>query len=193
MIIAVDFDGTIVPDIFFPDKVPDQFMPGAKEALVKIHDAGHRLILWTLRDDGLAYFRDMPCMHARSEKLKIALSFLERNGLNFFELPHRTFGFPASLWKIPADLYIEDKIPGGFPGWDAVLVHLGLEPSPGAERSPEPEDTCQQSLHPATAPAVTPNNVPQADVSFLCGPAVKFCVTGCLSCAFFSPKNVFKG
>jgi hypothetical protein len=46
MIIAVDFDGTVV-DHRFPDAGPD--VPGAVESLLKLSADGHKLILWTMR------------------------------------------------------------------------------------------------------------------------------------------------
>jgi hypothetical protein len=126
MIIAVDFDGTIVPDEFFPNKIPDRFMPGAKEALEKIHNTGHRLVLWTLRDNGMT-ISDVPrFQYSVSAAMYIAIEFLKSNGLDFIELPVRVFGIRATTWKIPADMYIDDKVPGGFAGWDTILKHLGL-------------------------------------------------------------------
>ena len=51
MIIAIDFDGTIVSqDYPFNDvKTPLQFLPGAKEALYSLKKARHKLVLWSGR------------------------------------------------------------------------------------------------------------------------------------------------
>lgn len=117
MLIAVDFDGTIVPDKFYPNKIPDEFMPGAKEALISLNAAGHTLVLWTLRDDG---------EFAMSRKLQIAADFLRRNGLGFIVLPNQVFNSRFNTWKLPVDLFIDDKIPGGFQGWDFILSSLGI-------------------------------------------------------------------
>jgi ABC-type sugar transport system substrate-binding protein len=46
MIIAVDFDGTVV-DHRFPDVGPD--VPGAVAALRALVAGGHKIILWTMR------------------------------------------------------------------------------------------------------------------------------------------------
>ena len=129
MLIAVDFDGTIVPDIFFPDKVPDRFMPGAKEALTELHRRGHTLVLWTLRD------------HDRwkvSRTLQIAVDFLNANGLGFMILPCQLNGYFPNTPKFPADIYIDDKIPGGFQGWDVIrksLINDGVSDVPTAGKS----------------------------------------------------------
>ena len=46
MIIAVDFDGTVV-EHDFPEI--GKAVPGALEGLKKLQSAGHRLVLWTCR------------------------------------------------------------------------------------------------------------------------------------------------
>ncbi|HNW36671.1 MAG TPA: hydrolase [Candidatus Ozemobacteraceae bacterium] len=124
MLIAVDFDGTIVPDVFFPDKVPDRFMPGAKEALTELHRLGHTLVLWTLRDQHCG---------ALIGTLLTAYTFLKDNGLDFIKLPSEIGYSPSRSPKFPADLYIDDKIPGGFQGWDYILrVLSGSNNAPGS-------------------------------------------------------------
>lgn len=52
MIIAVDFDGTVV-DHRYPDIGPE--VPGAVEGLRKLVDASHVLILWTMRSGESLY------------------------------------------------------------------------------------------------------------------------------------------
>lgn len=54
IIIAIDFDGTVV-DHRFPDVGPDA--PGALPVLRKIVEKGHKIILWTMRS-GEAERRD---------------------------------------------------------------------------------------------------------------------------------------
>lgn len=51
MIIAIDFDGTVVSDKRAYDDLdsPLEFMPGAKEALYALKDAGHTLLLYSAR------------------------------------------------------------------------------------------------------------------------------------------------
>ena len=48
MIIAVDFDGTVV-DHRYPDVGPDA--PGAVDVLSRLAADGHHLILWTMRSE----------------------------------------------------------------------------------------------------------------------------------------------
>jgi hypothetical protein len=62
MIIAVDFDGTVV-DHRYPDIGPD--VPGAREALHKLVNAGHSLILWTMRSE--VHLREAVCWYADRE------------------------------------------------------------------------------------------------------------------------------
>ena len=49
MILAIDFDGTLV-EHKFPDIGPE--IPGAFDWLKKFQEAGAKLILWTMRSDG---------------------------------------------------------------------------------------------------------------------------------------------
>lgn len=55
MIIAVDFDGTVVSDDrpYNDLETPLEFMPGAKEALTSIKAAGHILLLYSARNNGV--------------------------------------------------------------------------------------------------------------------------------------------
>lgn len=116
MIIGIDFDGTIVPDCY-PGS-PTSFLPGAEETLWALRNAGHILVLWTLRDAGT---NGIAKNNQITEPLFKALRFLEDNGLNFLLLPRDVFGHNhPPLPKLPFDLFIDDKIPGGFPGWDFI-------------------------------------------------------------------------
>ena len=66
LIIAVDFDGTIVEDAYPKIGKPKLF---AFETLKKLQEEGHRLILWTYRS---------------GNKLDEAVSFCEANGIVFY-------------------------------------------------------------------------------------------------------------
>ena len=66
LIIAVDFDGTIVEDAYPKIGKPNLF---AFETLKKLQDEGHRLILWTYRCDN---------------RLDEAVKFCESNGVFFY-------------------------------------------------------------------------------------------------------------
>ncbi|SRR6056297_1178388 len=114
--IAVDFDGTIVehayPDIGEP-------LPGAFETLISLTEIGHKIILWTYRDGDL---------------LQEAVEFCMENGLMFWAInqsfPDEEFNQYLSR-KIIADIYIDDRNFGGFPGWETVrniLLNEGNRP-----------------------------------------------------------------
>ncbi|MGB0949528.1 MAG: hydrolase, partial [Marinirhabdus sp.] len=64
--IAVDFDGTIVEDKYPKIGNPQLF---AFETLIKLHEDGHRLILWTYR---------------HGARLDEAVKFCKENGLTFY-------------------------------------------------------------------------------------------------------------
>jgi len=103
--IAVDFDGTIV-DHEYPGIGKEKLF--AFQTLKELEKLGTRLILWTFRtgkelDDAVAYCRD--------------------NGIEFYAInknyPEEIFDETVSR-KIDADIYIDDRNIGGFPGWSGV-------------------------------------------------------------------------
>lgn len=105
MLIAVDFDGTIVehkyPEIGEP-------LPGAFETLIALAEAGHKLILWTYRD---------------GQELQDAVDYCLDKGLMFYAVnqsyPDEEYS-PYISRKIQAELFIDDRNFGGFPGWDII-------------------------------------------------------------------------
>jgi len=108
MIIAVDFDGTIVEH-----KYPNigKEIPFAIDTLRKLVDDGHKLILWTSRD---------------GELLDEALAFCRERGLEFYAVnsnypPGALFSQkPGRSCKVVADLYIDDRNLGGLPDWGTI-------------------------------------------------------------------------
>ncbi len=109
LIIAVDFDGTIVEDAYPKIGKPNLF---AFETLKKLQEEGHRLILWTYR-----------C----GNKLDEAVKFCESNGVFFYAInssfPEETYSDDVSR-KIHADLFIDDRNVGGFIGWGEIYQKL---------------------------------------------------------------------
>ncbi|QNM84681.1 hydrolase [Polaribacter pectinis] len=105
LIIAVDFDGTIVEDAFPKVGKPILF---AFETLKKLQSEGHRLILWTYRS---------------GSKLNDAVEFCKENGIEFYAVNKN---FPEEVYeekysrKIHADLFIDDRNVGGFLGWTNI-------------------------------------------------------------------------
>lgn len=105
LIIAVDFDGTIVADAYPKIGKPMLF---AFDTLKKLQSEGHRLILWTYRNE---------------EKLEEAVLFCKKNGIEFYAVnknfPEENYDEKDSR-KIHADLFIDDRNIGGFLGWSEI-------------------------------------------------------------------------
>jgi len=103
--IAVDFDGTIV-DHEFPAIGKEKLF--AFQTLRELEKLGARLILWTFRT---------------GKELDEAVEFCRKNGIEFYAVnknyPEEIFDETVSR-KIDADIYIDDKNVGGFPGWSGV-------------------------------------------------------------------------
>lgn len=122
MIIAIDFDGTIVEHAYprIGEPLPDAF-----EVLKELKEAGYKLILWTCReDDGHKIDRQF---------LTEAVNFCREKGLEFDAvnetLKDCDFRSEKGLKRKPyCHYYIDDAIIGGFPGWAAIRrVLLGGE------------------------------------------------------------------
>ena len=109
MIIAVDFDGTIVEDAYPRIGKPQSF---AFETLKALHRERHKLILWTCR---------------QGKSLEEAVVFCQENGIEFYSVNSNYPGEKLEAGntpKIVADVYIDDRIVGGFPGWSEVWKFL---------------------------------------------------------------------
>jgi hypothetical protein len=117
MKIAVDFDGTIVTH-----KYPDigEELLFAIETLKELNRQQHQLILWTFR---------------AGKELEEAVAYCKQRGLEFYAVnknyPEEDFDETVSR-KINADIYIDDRNLGGFPGWSTVYEMItsgkALEP-----------------------------------------------------------------
>jgi hypothetical protein len=110
--IAVDFDGTIVEHAF--PKIGDEML-FAFATLRELKKRGHRLILWTYRHGKL---------------LDDAVDYCLENGIEFHAVNENYPGETNegnSSRKINADIFIDDRNVGGFPGWDHVwqMLHPG--------------------------------------------------------------------
>lgn len=108
MIISIDFDGTIVED-HYPDI--GKLMPGAKESVRRLHENGNLIIINTCRDGQL---------------LLEAINFLLEHDIPFDRvndnLPRNTREYESNSRKVFADIYIDDRNLGGFPGWKACMA-----------------------------------------------------------------------
>lgn len=103
--IAVDFDGTIV-EHQYPEIGKERLF--AFQTLKELEKRGVRLILWTFRT---------------GTELDAAVEFCRKNGIEFYAVnknyPEEVMDESVSR-KIDADIYIDDKNIGGFPGWSEV-------------------------------------------------------------------------
>ena len=107
--IAVDFDGTIVENRYPAIGKPMLF---AFETLKELQKRGFVLILWTFR---------------AGKELDEAVEFCRSNGIEFYAVnksyPEEVFDGEISR-KIDADIFIDDRNVGGFPGWSEVWQML---------------------------------------------------------------------
>ncbi|HLN54820.1 MAG TPA: hypothetical protein VK207_02445 [Bacteroidales bacterium] len=108
--IAVDFDGTIV-DHEYPGIGKEKLF--AFQTLKELEKRGALLILWTFRT---------------GKELAEALEYCKRNGIEFYAVnrnyPEEIFDEVTVSRKINADIYIDDKNIGGFPGWSNIWQML---------------------------------------------------------------------
>lgn len=109
LIIAIDFDGTIVEDAYPRIGEPLMF---AIETIKTLQSKGHRLILWTCRN---------------GKKLQEAVDFCKKKGITFYAInknyPEEDSDEKSSR-KIYADVFVDDRNVGGFIGWTEVYKQL---------------------------------------------------------------------
>lgn len=108
MVIAVDFDGTIVEHCY--PKIGDE-RPFATDILKKLIADRHQLVLWTVRDGQL---------------LEDAIKWCEERGVTFYSVnsersamfnEERNGNFSR---KLNADVFIDDCNIGGLPDWPTI-------------------------------------------------------------------------
>jgi hydroxymethylpyrimidine pyrophosphatase-like HAD family hydrolase len=107
LIIAIDFDGTIVDN-----KYPEvgKLKSHAKEVINFLHEKGHKIIIWTCRGRSLE---------------QDAVDFLDLNGI-YYDYCNNNLPESIQYWKfesrkISYDVLIDDRNLNGFIGWDNVL------------------------------------------------------------------------
>jgi hydroxymethylpyrimidine pyrophosphatase-like HAD family hydrolase len=117
MVIAVDFDGTIVEHAYPKIGRP---MPFAFDTLRQLQSDGHTIILWTYR---------------AGKDLEDAVDYCKANGMEFYAVNQN---YPGEIIdekvsrKIYADVYIDDRNIGGFPGWGNIWKILSQQESANA-------------------------------------------------------------
>lgn len=109
MIIAVDFDGTIVEHKY--PKIGKE-IPFAIQTLKMLQQHGFRLILWTSR---------------HNKELDEAVRFCKTKEIEFYAVnknyPEEKYDNKSSR-KIIADVYIDDRNFGGIPSWGEIYNNL---------------------------------------------------------------------
>lgn len=105
MIIAVDFDGTLVEHAY--PKIGKE-IPFAFETLKMLLKDRHQLILWTVREGDL---------------LNEAVQFCKERGVEFYAVNQSMPDLvddKFSSRKVTADLFIDDRNLGGLPDWGVI-------------------------------------------------------------------------
>ena len=119
MILAIDFDGTIVEHRY---PAIGRIRPFAFETLKALQKKNHRIILWT---------------HRSGNELDEAVSFCRENGLEFYAVNKN---YPEEKWnekdsrKILADIYIDDRNLGGLPSWGEIFKLICPEEDLASEK-----------------------------------------------------------
>ncbi len=112
MIIAVDFDGTLVEHRY---PAIGKERPYAFEALRFLQSKGHKLILWTYRT---------------GDSLTEAVTYCHNKGVRFWAVNESYPGENREKGderKINAELFIDDRNLGGLPDWSEILKMLHPE------------------------------------------------------------------
>ena len=128
MLIAIDFDGTIVSHRY--PRIGTE-RPFAFDTLRRLQADGHKLILWSVREGAL---------------LQEAVDYCRANGVEFYAVNR---DYPEEEQsrnnhysrKLKVDLFIDDRNLGGLPDWGVIydMISSGrpFEPVPDADRLPE--------------------------------------------------------
>lgn len=111
MTVAVDFDGTIVENQY---PQIGRLQSGAKDTLQRLHNDGHKIIIWTCRSGDL---------------LVEAVNFLLWHGIPFDQvndnLRENIEQYGGNSRKVCADIYIDDRnlFCDGV-DWERVYYHF---------------------------------------------------------------------
>ena len=112
MIIAVDFDGTIVQDRY-PEIGNERIF--ATQTLRALIQEGHQLVLWTVR---------------QGEELEEAVEWCRQRGVEFYavnkDYPDEDVEKNCHYSrKLKVDIFIDDRNVGGLPDWGTIyeIIH----------------------------------------------------------------------
>jgi hypothetical protein len=112
LIIAIDFDGTIVDNIY-----PEigKLKPMAKEIINKLYNDGHYIIIWTCRNNS----------HIEYDLLTDMKYFLEENDIKYHKINKNVDHIKSGdTPKIYADIYIDDRSLFYIDDWDIIYKEL---------------------------------------------------------------------
>lgn len=111
MLIAIDFDGTVVEH-----KYPEigREIPFAIETLKKLQDDGHKLVMWSVREGKL---------------LQEAVDWCAERGLVFYAVnrnyPEESVEINDHYHrKLSVDMFIDDRNLGGLPDWGTIYTMI---------------------------------------------------------------------
>lgn len=117
--IAVDFDGTIV-EHKYPEIGKELLF--AFDTLKALQKQRHLLVLWTYRS---------------GKELEEAVEYCRQNGIEFYAVnksyPEEEFDETHASRKIEADLFIDDRNVGGFPGWGEIYQMINPQEDPSLQ------------------------------------------------------------
>jgi len=123
MIIAIDFDGTLVEHRY---PAIGRIIPFAFETLKALQAKQHQLILWSYRS---------------GNELEDAVVFCRSQGIEFYAVNKN---YPEEVWneldsrKILADIYIDDRNLGGLPSWGEIYMLICPEEDKTAIKASKP-------------------------------------------------------
>ena len=116
MLIAVDFDGTIV-EHRYPEIGPE--IPFAVQTLRMLIAERHKLILWSVRE---------------GELLEEAVNWCRERGIEFYAInrdyPEETLTNNDHFSrKLKVDVFIDDRNLGGLPDWGTIyhMIHDSVQ------------------------------------------------------------------
>lgn len=117
MVVAVDFDGTIVEHEYPRIGKEKPFATATLKRLLR-EKPDLKLILWTVRQGKLLDEAVEWCRERGVEFYAVNANYLDET------VPKGTTG----CRKLTADVYIDDRNIGGFPGWGNIYAMLGGKP-----------------------------------------------------------------
>ena len=128
--IAIDLDGTVA------DGHPLQFRPGAREALMALATAGHRLILHSCRCNPMDPGPSLEDEAARYWRTGEPPPRVVEQWWRFYEMraflqETRLWSLFADVWQAPgkplADVFVDDKLEP--PNWARLAAELAGAPT----------------------------------------------------------------